>query len=242
MEKSNFTILFLQHASWINPGEYLRWANKRGFECKTIKLYEYQELPTGVDADMLIVLGGPMNPGSTKEEYDFYDAEAEKAFINLYAARERIVVGSCLGAQLLGEAMGASFYHSPYPEVGHIRGSLTEEGRRDPFLKDFPNNFDMGEWHSDMPGLTHNAEVLAYSDGCPHQIVKYGRYLYGFQTHMEMDREFISNALKAHDSTIIFEGPYIQKEEELLNYDYSNMNRLLESFLDNIVDDYITKR
>ncbi|MBO4286346.1 MAG: glutamine amidotransferase [Bacilli bacterium] len=239
MEKKTFKIHFLEHASWVEPGVYLSWAKKHGYDCSFTRVWNYEKIPSNVDADMLIVLGGPQNPGTTQEECDFYDVDAEKRFIQLYASFGKIVVGSCLGAQLLGEAMGATFFHSPYPEVGHIRGSLTPEGRRDPLLKEFPDNFDMGEWHNDMPGLTHNAEVLAYTDGCPHQIVKYGKYLYGFQTHMEMNLDFVKNALNAHDSTIKFEGPYIQSEEELLNYDYSEMNRLLESFLDNIVEEYL---
>ena len=239
MEKKSFKIHFLEHASWVKPGTYLSWAEKRGYQYSFTRVWNHDGLPTNVDADMLIVLGGPQNPGTTKEEYDYFDVEEEKRFIQMYVARGRIIVGSCLGAQLLGEALGASFFHSPYPEVGHIRGSLTPEGRNDPLLKDFPDKFDMGEWHNDMPGLTHNAEVLAYSDGCPHQIIRYDRFLYGFQTHMEMNTEFVKHALNAHDATIRFEGPYIQNEEELLNYDYSEMNRLLESFLDNIVEEYL---
>ena len=242
MESKDFKILFLQHVSWVNPGEYLLWAEKRGFEVKFVKVYDYQPLPKNVDADMLIVLGGPMNPATQKSEYDYYDVEAEKEFINLYASRGRIVVGSCLGAQLLGEAMGANFHHSPYPEVGTVRGTLTEEGQKDPFFKDFPKHFDMGEWHNDMPGLTHNSELLAYSDGCPHQIIKYGKYLYGFQTHMELNLDCIKTMLAAHkDDTVDLKGPYIRNVEELLAYDYSEMNRLLETFLDNIVNDYLNR-
>lgn len=239
MDNKEFKILFLQHVSWVEPGAYLDWVKKNNYEYSFVRVWNYEKLPDTVDADMLIVLGGPMNPASTLDEYDFYDVEEEKKFIQLYVSRGRIVVGSCLGAQLLGEAMGAKFHHSPYPEVGTIRGSLTEEGRKDPFLKEFPNNFDMGEWHNDMPGLTHNSELLAYSDGCPHQIVKYDKYLYGFQTHMELNHDCIVNMLHAHDDTAVESGPYVHKSEDLLNYDYSEMNRLLETFLDNIVADYM---
>ena len=243
MDNTNFTILFLQHASWVAPGEYKLWADRRGFSYKFIKVYDYQQLPTQVDADMLIILGGPMNPATTKGECDYFDVEEEKQFINLYASRGRIVVGSCLGAQLLGEAMGAIFHHSPYPEVGPVRGTLTEEGRKDPFLADFPTNFDMGEWHNDMPGLTHNSELLAYSDGCPHQIIKYGKYLYGFQTHMELNHETILGFINAHEEdTVKVQGPYITSKESLLGYDFSEMNRLLSSFLDHIVNDYIKNK
>lgn len=242
MSNKDFKVLFLQHASWVLPGEYLAWAERNGYQVSYIKVCDYNELPTSVDADMLIVLGGPQNPGTSKEECDFFDAEKEKDFINLYASRGRIVVGSCLGAQLLGEALGATYHHSPYPEVGHVRGSLTEEGRRDPFLAEFPDNFDLGEWHNDMPGLTHNSQVLAYSDGCPHQIVKYGKFLYGFQTHMELNKECVEIMLTANkDDTVVLYGPYVCSKEEILSYDYSEMNRLLSSFLDKIVEAYRKK-
>ena len=242
MENKNFKIHFIQHASWVSPAEYLLWAERNGYQCSFTKLYEFESLPTSVDADMLIVLGGPQNPATTLDEYPYFDVEKEKELINLYISRGRIVVGSCLGAQLLGEAMGAGFHHSPYPEVGYVRGSLTKEGREDPLLKDFPDNFDMGEWHNDMPGLAHNSVLLAYSDGCPHQIIKYGKFAYGFQTHMELNHDAIVGMLEAHNSdTVVHKGPYILNNDEILAYDFSEMNRLLSSFLDNIVEAYLNR-
>ena len=53
-----------------------------------------------------------------------------------------------------------------------------------------------------------------------------------------MNHEFVVKALRAYGGTAKFEGPYVQSEKELLNYDYSEMNRLLESFLDRIVEEY----
>lgn len=243
MNSKDFKILFLQHSRWVKPGEYGLWAERNGYSFSIIKLFEYEEIPTSVDADMLIILGGPQNPASTKEEYGFFDVEKEKNIINLYASRGRIVLGTCLGAQIIGEAMGATYHHSPYQEVGHVRGNLTEEGRRDPFLADFPDSFDMGEWHNDMPGLTHKSEVLAYSDGCPHQIVRYGKYLYGFQTHMELNHELVEGLVESSvDDPTVYTGPYICSNEDILSYDFSEMNRLLSSFLDKIAEDYLKNK
>lgn len=239
MANKKLTVRFLQHSRFVAPGEYLVWANKNGYDVLFTRVYSYEPIPDHVDADVLIVLGGPQNPGTTLAEYDYYDVDKEKAFINLYVSRGRVVIGSCLGAQLLGDALGGRFHLSPYPEIGHVRGSLTEEGSKDPFFKDFPKHFDMGCWHHYMPGLTHNSEVLAYSDGCPHQIIRYGKFAYGFQTHMEMNKETVEAIIDSEKDEIKEKGPYIRSEEEMLSYDYSEMNRLLESFLDNIVEAYL---
>lgn len=42
-----------------------------------------------------------------------------------------------------------------------------------------------------MPGLTPEAKIIAYSEGCPRQIIEYSKLVYGFQCHMEFNREVI---------------------------------------------------
>ena len=104
--------------------------------------------------------------------------------------------------------------------------------------KKFPDIFFAGEWHNDMPGLTAEAVILAASEGCPRQIVRYGKYVYGFQTHMEFTREIIAAGLADVGGEIIEEGRFVQKAQELLDYDYTEMNRLLSTFLDALTEDY----
>ena len=40
-----------------------------------------------------------------------------------------------------------------------------------------------------MPGMNDAAVILAECEGCPRQIVRYGKYVYAFQTHMEFTNE-----------------------------------------------------
>ena len=72
----------------------------------------------------------------------------------------KAVVRTCLGAQLIGEAMGATFERSP--EKNRILPiTLTQEGLRDNKIKHFGNIVKVGHWHSDMPGLTEKVQCFS---------------------------------------------------------------------------------
>ncbi len=229
---------FIQQDPWVEPGEYLNWAIRNGYEVSYTRCWIYEPIPQNVDADLLVVLGGYQCPATTLEECDYFDAAAEKELIRSYVNKGRAVIGVCLGAQLVGEALGVSYEHSPEKEIGPVKARLTPAGRKDPFLKDFPETFDAGEWHNDMPGLTDSSLVLAESDGCPRQIVRYEKYVYGFQTHMEFTHEIIAAGLEDVGGEIKAEGRFVQTAEKLLAYDYTEMNQLLSGFLDAMMKDY----
>ncbi len=229
---------FIQQDPWVEPGEYLSWAVRNRYACTFTRCWLHEELPQQADADLLIVLGGYQCPATTKEECDYFDSAAEQRLIRNYVHAGKAVVGVCLGAQLVGEALGAAYEHSPEREIGPVKARLTAAGKADPFLRHFTDVFDAGEWHNDMPGLTADAVILAESDGCPRQIVRYGKYVYVFQTHMEFTHDIIAAGLEDVGGDLKTKGPYIQTEEELLAYDYTAMNRMLSTFLDALADDY----
>ncbi|MBD5444855.1 MAG: hypothetical protein HDR29_04810 [Lachnospiraceae bacterium] len=234
-------IHIIQHDSWVEPGEYIVWADRNGYEVSYTKCWKYESFPKNADADVLIILGGLQCPATTLDECDYFDATAEKQFINMYINAGKVVIGVCLGAQLIGEALGAEYEHSPEREIGPVYARLTADGREDPFLKHMPDSFYAGEWHNDMPGLTCDAKVLAESDGCSRQIVRYGKYVYGLQTHMEFTHDIIVKGIQnSEDSLIKSEAErFVQTKEELLSFDYSEMNEQLSVFLDSIIGDYI---
>ena len=229
---------FIQQDSWVLPGEYLAWAERHGYDVAVTKCWEYETVPESAEADLLVVLGGCQCPATTKEECGYFDAEREKALIRSYVKAGKMVVGVCLGAQLLGEALGASYAHSPEREIGPVKARLTPEGKNDPFFASFGDVFLAGEWHNDMPGLTEDSVIIAESDGCPRQIVRYGKYVYGFQTHMEFTHEIVAAGIEDAGGRLNCTGRFVQTEEQLLAFDYSEMNALLSSFLDIMVEEY----
>ena len=233
-------IEIIQHESYEAPGEYLLWAKRNHHEVEIIKLYQGDTLPKDVTSDFLLVLGGPQSPSTTKEECPYFDSEKEISLIQKYEKEKKIVIGVCLGAQLMGEAFGGRFEHSPYKEVGLTKMELTKEGREDINFSSFPSTFLSGSWHSDMPGLAKDSVVLAKSDGCPREIIRYGEYAYGFQCHLEFNPLVVKGLIQSNPSDLIQnkENPYISSPEEMLRFSYASMNGYLDSFLDSITKRY----
>lgn len=226
------------HESFEAPAAIKLWAENKGFGLSYTRLYQGEQFPNNADDfDFLVVMGGPQSPATTKEECSYFDAKKEIQFIKSAIDSNKILLGVCLGAQLIGEALGAKFDHSPNREIGVFDITLTKAAEEDPIFSTFPNKFPVGHWHGDMPGLTANTEILAYSEGCPRQIVKYAPKIYGFQCHFEFTPEAIEGMIKnnSHELEAHKTLPYIENAEILRSHDYKNMNGLLFRFLDYVV-------
>ena len=231
-------IHFIIHEHFEAPGAYEIWGKSRGCSLSYTRVYQGDPLPEELGGtDMLIIMGGPQSPATTREECPWFDAQAEKALISRAIEAGKTVIGVCLGSQLIGEALGAAFCHSPEKEIGKFPVRLTDAGKANPLFEDFGHELNVGHWHNDMPGLTPQAKVLAYSEGCPRQIVQYGERIYGFQCHMELTPEVVELLIEhsQNDLRRAAEFRFVETAEKLRSHDYQEMNQVLFSFLDKLV-------
>ena len=208
---------FIIHEAYEGPGALLTWAEDRNYHVTSSKVYLGENLPSSTkDIDLLIILGGPQCPATTAAECHYFKADEEVAFINACIEEGKAVVGVCLGAQLIGEALGAKFEQSPHKEIGYFPVQLTESGRQHPYLSHFNMTEVVGHWHNDMPGLTPTSKVLATSVGCPRQIVEYAALVYGFQCHLEFTAESLAALIAVSDDEFESVGHhnYIQEPEQ----------------------------
>jgi GMP synthase (glutamine-hydrolysing) len=227
---------FILHESFESPAAIENWAKTRGHETAHTRLYNGDLFPSVCDFDFLIIMGGPQSPTTTIEECPHFDSQGEILFIKKAINENKILLGVCLGAQLIGEALGAKFEHSPNREIGVFPITLTEDGKKDYIIGAFPEVFDVGHWHGDMPGLTAESKILATSAGCPRQIVYYTPKIYGFQCHFEFTPEAIEEMIKNNSQELedYKNLPYIETTEQLKSHSYKDMNSLLFEFLDKI--------
>lgn len=225
----------VQHESFEALGALAYWIENRHHTVSYSKVYACQPLPESVEAiDLLVVMGGPQSADTTPEACPYFDAEGEMALIRRCKEAGKRVLGVCLGAQLIGQALGAPYEHSPQKEVGVFPIYFTDAGRDDPFLHRGFHGLPVGHWHNDMPGLTPEARVLAVSDGCPRQIIRYSDRVYGFQCHMEFTSELVERFLDLEASHWPEAGtyPYVQTPEAFRREDFGAMNEALCEFLD----------
>lgn len=229
-------IHIVMHESFEAPGAIADWAKSKNHSVSYTKIYEGQTYPENTDFDFLIVMGGPQCPETTLEECPHFDSKKEIDFIKKAIDKDKLLFGVCLGAQMIGEALGAKYDHSPNREIGMFQLELTEDGEKDKKLSDFPDKFLVGHWHGDMPGLTQESKILAVSEGCPRQIVCYTPKIYGFQCHFEFTLETIEKMIKNSPQELeAYKNlPYVETAEQLRNHDYAEMNQLLFGFLDKL--------
>lgn len=228
---------FIVHESFEAPGAYETWARNRGHNVTFSRVYAGDALPADAEnIDFLIVMGGPQDPATTRDQCPHFDAKAEQALIYSAVNLGKVVIGICLGAQLIGEALGAPFEHSPEKEIGNFPITLTKDASHDEMFADFAQTLEVGHWHNDMPGLTPEAKIIAYSEGCPRQIVAYTERVFGFQCHMELTPE-MTEQLISHSEDVLAQAAdyrFVNTPAELRAQDYREMNQLLFGFLNKL--------
>lgn len=228
---------YLQHAAFENIGVIEYWAQTASCSFKGTQSYLGQALPDIDSFDFLIIMGGPQSAVEV-EKYPYLMDEVN--LIKAAIEHEKLILGFCLGAQLISIALGARAERSPHKEVGTYPIQLTSAGKQDPILNGLPEQFAVIHWHNDMPGLTDDAVVLADSAGCPRQIVRFADHIYGFQCHLEPTKQGITSMLQ-HCVSDLQAGQYVQSAEQMLAFDFDKMHQQMLLILNNLTARYLTK-
>lgn len=230
--KTKMRVLCITHADFETPGVIADWVTTRGYEMTIARPYAGDSLSRFPVSDFLILMGGPQSPLKMDESLYLKD---EILRIQLELNNNSIILGFCLGAQLIGEALGARTERSPEKEVGVYPIELTREATTDFLLLNCPPSFEVIHWHNDMPGLTPESVVLAKSVGCPRQIVRYQQLVYGFQCHLEITRDGIEKLAKACPGDLEV-SKFTQNLPDLLEKDYTSINNRMIKLLNRLVE------
>lgn len=191
-------------------------------------------LPSAMDFDLVIALGGPM---SVNDEAVLPWLVVEKQFLREVMQQGTAVLGICLGAQLIASALGARVYPNREKEIGWFP-VMAVPSPAEAFQ--FPVETEVFHWHGETFDLPQGAVHLARSAACENQAFQIGKNIIGLQFHLETDacsaKAFVDadNAELPEKRELISGKPYIQSEQTILNAaaeKYAAINALMEKVL-----------
>ena len=230
-------IHYLQHVPFENPGIILNWAVQRTYPVTCTRLFENQVLPAQTDFDWLVIMGGPMN---IYEEERYPWLIREKEFIKEAISNNKIILGLCLGAQLIADVIGGRVIQNQYKEIGWFPVAFTKEALTMQEFSHFPINPVVFEWHGDtFIDLPEESMLLASNDACENQAFVYRGTVYGFQFHMENTMQIITDLIENCGEEMV-PGIWIQSVGDILaGTDFMNQNnQWMQLFLDKLADFY----
>jgi GMP synthase (glutamine-hydrolysing) len=141
------------------------------------------------------------------------------------------VVGICLGAQLIADALGARVAQNPEHELGWLPIAWTDAARA--AFAGLPAASTVLHWHGDTFALPPGATRLAASEGCAEQgFVIPGKCL-ALQFHLEVDPALVKLYVESQGQWPA--GRYVQSPEAILakSAAHGDTNRqLLHGLLD----------
>lgn len=187
-------VLILQHVPFEDAGILLPWLTARGHQVDTCHLYRGDALPDVEQIDWLIVMGGPM---SVHDEADYPWLGDEKALLRQCIEQRRVVLGVCLGAQLIAEVCGARVHPSPEPEIGWF--PLQAIGDH-PLSAVFTSAPTVLHWHGETFSLPAGAQPLCRSAACALQGFVLQQRVIGLQFHCETSADGLARLCAADDS------------------------------------------
>ena len=182
----------IQHVPFEGPGLIGRWAEESGYELTTT-MASAEDYPDSDDVDFLVVMGGPM---AADDAHASPWLHAEKHFVAEAIASGKIVLGVCLGAQIIAEVLGGAIHRNEEREIGWYPVSKTELGKGEPLFADWPEYVVVGHWHADTFDLPLGLAPSLSSEVTPNQAFVFDERVVGLQFHLEWDEALIETMLE----------------------------------------------
>jgi GMP synthase-like glutamine amidotransferase len=220
---------YLQHVPFEGLGSIEPWLEAAGCRITSTRFFDSPRLPEPEAVDFVIAMGGPM---SVNDEDAHPWLVPEKRFIRECVAAGKPVLGVCLGAQLIADAMGARVFPNREKEIGWFPVQAATPASGGAGFR-FPSSVKVFHWHGETFDLPAGAVRLAQSAACENQAFQLGPSVIGLQFHLETTPE-TAREIVSHCRAELQPSTYVQSEAQILSVKteaYAVINRLMAEVL-----------
>ncbi len=236
---------WLQHVPFEGLGCIEGWLARKRAKVSATRFFESSALPGQKDFDLLIVMGGPM---SVNEEDAYPWLREEKDFVRAAVDGGKMVLGVCLGAQLIASSLGAGVRRNSVAEIGWFpvvkasgkaadataaNANAASPIAAGPIAAILPDRLDAFHWHGETFELPPGALHIARSEACENQAFTFGDRVAAFQFHLETTPA-AARALLENCRGDLLPGRFVQSESEILGRpdQFRRINGAMEAVLD----------
>lgn len=217
----NMHLHYFQHNHFEDSGFIGDWAISNNFSTSVTRFDLKPELPSIEDFDWLVIMGGAMGVHDS-DQYPWITEEIE--FIKKAIQAGKIVIGVCLGSQMIASALGARIYKNTEPELGFWPINFSQEAQQDNVFRNFPANLEVMHFHFDTFTLPEGAILMAGSTVTLVQAFRYGKNVFALQFHSELTESNLPAFIKELETEII-PGTFVQNPQEMLQkINYCSIN------------------
>jgi GMP synthase (glutamine-hydrolysing) len=221
-----------EHVPFEDLAQIGLWGKDQGYFLTRTRFYLNNSLPSLSEIDWLVVMGGPMN----RYEEDRYPwLSREKAFIADAIAHGKLVLGICLGAQLIADVLGGPVSQNQFKEIGWLPVFLTTNAVNSPLFQNLPAEFIAFHWHGDTFQIPPGALATASTTGCANQAFAYQEKVVGLQFHLESTPVSVQKLIDNCGDELVA-GPYIQTPAEMLapEHFFVEIGKIMNNLLENM--------
>jgi GMP synthase-like glutamine amidotransferase len=216
----------IQHVHFEGPAMIKSWADQGGHAFSFTRLFESGKYPALESIDWLIIMGGPMGVNE-HEKHPWLDDEIN--YIKKAIDDSKIVIGICLGAQLIAKALGAEVMHGGKKEIGWFPVRFDKKTALSAGFDFLPEEITVLHWHGDTFTLPEGALHLASSKAFLNQAFLYKNNVLALQFHFEMNASAL-DAILNHSANEIVPGSFVQDAQtissnRILLHENNNMMR-----------------
>ncbi|HPT13637.1 MAG TPA: type 1 glutamine amidotransferase [Bacteroidales bacterium] len=225
---------YFQHDDYEDLAYIREWAQNKGFTTSCTRLDRADpKLPSHGDYDWLIILGGAV--GAYEEALYPWLIE-EKKFIREAIREGKLVLGICLGSQLIASSLGADVYPNSAPEIGYFPVYFNQNAKQDDLYSLLPDELTVMHWHNDTFNLPEGAVCMASSARTRNQAFRWGKNVFALQFHFELT-EMSANTLIDKSGKNLQISESVQPAEVIRSKNYVTLenNRLFGQFLDKLL-------